>query len=343
MTKRGNYLYVLGITVMVILFTETCARIIDLPPELYRLQLNSTGSAFRVSDNPVLGYEFKKSYSDDNPDLYTSFPSTNSHGFRDIERTYEKGSRRIIVLGDSVVAGTGIFNLNDTIPGQLEAMLNAGGHNWEVLNFGVIGYSTYQELELLKQKGPDYDPDIVILFFSKNDHMRYSRDIMLFGPEINFFLKNAYLKSRVFRHLATRFNWFGMRFKTDPLYRQQVNNNNAAESGESLQRLIEFCRDSDIELFAVMWPNFPSLNNATDTLKYWQEDRIFLEFADHARSQNVGLIDVWDTFAEDYRSASPAEDFNEYYTINDTIHPNERGTYLAAKAINKSLIAESPG
>jgi lysophospholipase L1-like esterase len=41
-----------------------------------------------------------------------------------------------------------------------------------VLNFGVSGYNTQQEVEMLKAKGLRYDPDLVILAYCLNDRER---------------------------------------------------------------------------------------------------------------------------------------------------------------------------
>ncbi len=92
----------------------------------------------------------------------------NSHGFRDAERDYEKpaGTYRIAVLGNSWTEALQVSQ-EKTYTAVLEKQLNAEecfpGKRVEVLNFGVAGYSTAQELLLLRQKVWNFHPDLVLL------------------------------------------------------------------------------------------------------------------------------------------------------------------------------------
>jgi len=96
----------------------------------------------------------------------------NSDGFRDREYTIEKppNTYRIIVLGDSVAMGFGVNN-DEPFSEVLERKLNSlnSNVNYEVLNFGVWGYGTIQEVELLKYKGLKYEPDMIILEYHGTD------------------------------------------------------------------------------------------------------------------------------------------------------------------------------
>ncbi len=89
----------------------------------------------------------------------------NSRGFRDKERSYEKGDRkRIVVLGDSTAWGWGV-EAEERFSDILERRLKG----WEVINLAQAGYSTDQELLVLETEGLTYRPDIVILLFDRND------------------------------------------------------------------------------------------------------------------------------------------------------------------------------
>lgn len=94
----------------------------------------------------------------------------NSHGFRDGERAYEKPADtvRIAVLGNSWTEALQV-PLEKTYCSVLERALTEGscfpGNRVEVLNFGVAGYSTAQELLTLQQEVWKYHPDIVVVAF----------------------------------------------------------------------------------------------------------------------------------------------------------------------------------
>lgn len=90
----------------------------------------------------------------------------NSLGLRGRDYPLKKppGIRRILAVGDSFTFGWGV-NLEDTWPYKLEKELNAGIKNprFEVLNFGITGYSPREYLDMVKTAVPVYKPDYVIV------------------------------------------------------------------------------------------------------------------------------------------------------------------------------------
>ena len=95
----------------------------------------------------------------------------NSQGLRDTEHTVEKptGVYRVLILGDSFAEGMQV-PLEDTVGKQLEQLLNArGGPPYEVVNAGVAGFGTDTELLFYRSLGRLYHPDLVLLFFFRND------------------------------------------------------------------------------------------------------------------------------------------------------------------------------
>jgi lysophospholipase L1-like esterase len=58
-------------------------------------------------------------------------------------------------------------------PARLEALLKAdppaGAKDVEVMNFGILGYTSFQGLQLLKTRVLDLHPDVVVIGFAMND------------------------------------------------------------------------------------------------------------------------------------------------------------------------------
>ncbi len=104
-----------------------------------------------------------------------AFLEINREGFRDVDHVPAKSPNtvRIAVLGDSYAEAAQV-SLSETFWSvfgkRLESCAAMNGRKIEVLNFGVSGYGTAQELQVLRQYVWKYDPDIVLLaFFSGND------------------------------------------------------------------------------------------------------------------------------------------------------------------------------
>lgn len=97
---------------------------------------------------------------------------TNSLGLRGPERPFAKpaGTRRVVVIGDSTVAGYGVAN-DDVFTVKLEGLLRANSRSpFEVINVGRTGSSTIRELDLYTMIGRRFEPDVVVLaYFLGND------------------------------------------------------------------------------------------------------------------------------------------------------------------------------
>ena len=93
----------------------------------------------------------------------TTLVKINSKGLRDKEYDYNKpeGIKRIIVLGDSFTWGYGV-EAKDRFT---EILNNKLPDNYEVINMGVSGYGTDQELLTLEREGLKYNPDLVVVGF----------------------------------------------------------------------------------------------------------------------------------------------------------------------------------
>ncbi|QUM85340.1 MULTISPECIES: hypothetical protein [unclassified Moritella] len=95
----------------------------------------------------------------------------NSKGVRsDKDIRYEKseGVIRVVTLGDSFMLGYGA-QLSETFLSQMSNSI-VDKHNVEIVNLGVSGHGTAEELIVLREEGKKYDPDIVLLSWHGTDY-----------------------------------------------------------------------------------------------------------------------------------------------------------------------------
>lgn len=191
----GKALLILSSSVLALLIMEIAARVLDLPPRpLTPLPV----ADYRLSVNPVIGYEYRPGYKSHARHFDWSHRgfAMNSAGFRDYEYAETKPAEtyRTIIVGDSTTAGNGVQDLDKTYTKRLEKLLNTHnttGIHYEVLNMGVGGYHTLQEIETLRVKGLQYNPDLVLVTFCVNDFDLYSD-----GGVHRKLLENARLATR---------------------------------------------------------------------------------------------------------------------------------------------------
>ena len=137
----------------------------------------SRSPLFRPSGDPSLGIECV-------PNSRRELVRINSWGFRgdEVAERPADGVVRIAMVGDSETFGASLPE-EGTLPGCLASTLDTarGAGRYEVLNLGVPGYNTLQELRVVETKLPRLHPDIVILYYVLNDAEVTPRTILLRG------------------------------------------------------------------------------------------------------------------------------------------------------------------
>jgi len=95
----------------------------------------------------------------------------NSHGVRaDEEIPYEKPEHelRVLLLGDSFAVGHGA-TVEQTFLSQTQDALHADGIDVQVVNMGVSGHGTAEQLVTLREEGLRYEPDLVVVGWHPTD------------------------------------------------------------------------------------------------------------------------------------------------------------------------------
>lgn len=90
--------------------------------------------------------------------------SHNSYGFRDKEFIIDSKKKKILILGDSFAYG-----YDSEMHERYSEILDNNLQDYEIFNLGVSGYSTDQELLLLKEYFHLINPDLVYLLYCHND------------------------------------------------------------------------------------------------------------------------------------------------------------------------------
>lgn len=315
---------------------ELGMRLCRLAPAVKPITLTDDTSVYQRSHNPLLAYELKANYRNARADCVLSYPSTNAFGQRDIERALEKrpSMKRILLLGDSVVEGLGIRRLEDIMSAQLERLL--GTAKTEVLNFGVSGYNTRAEVELLREKGLQFDPDQVILVFVSNDFDNFNREALQLAvtrerPE---WAQSLFVNSHLYRWLCLQYNWFQFTAENDPITwsRRAMGDNNVVKGLEQLKQLAQ--RHSFDCLIAI-WPRFT--DDAIQDLPLMPDQQDVLVIESLAADLGIPTVRLSSFYRDHWKTQSARQSPRLLYTNGDQLHPSLNGCRLAAQAIKTAL------
>jgi len=243
---------------------------------------------YRRSSNPYLRYELV-------PNAKSTNISVNSDGFRGPEYSITKPANtfRIIMLGDSETFSFMLAQSN-ALAAQLESLLNqkSGLVRYEILNFGVEGYNTFQELELLKTKGLKYNPDLIILnyvlndpepgeyYFEKTFFMRHSALVRYFSYRI----KKALIK-RERKRLNIKTEVDNYYYYHNPKYFVSVK--------EAMLEMADIAKRQNRKLVVVIFPvSSIMVKDFKENYPYWPLHKLVKSID----SENIIFIDLIDEF-----------------------------------------------
>lgn len=163
---------VLALCALLFLFTEIGLRVINVASVQQRLDpVEFEQDRSPLQAHPYTAFACKPNWrSSPNARLQASH---NSFGFRGEEIAWDKpeGTLRVLCLGGSSTYGEAVSSDENTWPSQLGTLLNKAStsEDFEVINLGVPGYTTFESLTQLATLGLELQPDVVLIYHAMGD------------------------------------------------------------------------------------------------------------------------------------------------------------------------------
>jgi hypothetical protein len=256
---------------------------------------------------------------------FLNYWTLNENGYRDIDHDSAAvaGKRKVLVIGDSFVAGHGIQDPKDRFSDLLGAKLPP--KIYEVFNLGVCGQDTRDEWENLK--GFRYKPDVLVFSWYPNDiEMDGERGGLVLQHSISYddlwasaryLVRRSYLWNYIywrFPHPNELKNYFG--YIQQCFAYPKVRSQHLRE----VDRLIAYGDSLRIPMVAVV---FPFLENAAGSA--FATDVIEARF----REQGVPVLSV--------RSMIQGQPAERFVVNQNDPHPNERLHAMVADSLFELL------
>lgn len=313
--------------ILALLALESIVRVTKIAPVFYWVDVSSKYSSYIPSSDPELGYVLKKNEVRKEYNLHESFPKTNNIGFRDHDRKLAKTKRRILLVGDSVVAGHGIEEIKNLIGPKLESKLIC--EDIEIISLGLGGYNFYGGIKLIEKIGMSLHPDHIIHLIVNNDLKPVNtmiHTVNLMGSSQIF--KHFLIHSALLRTIVVAIT--SLSKEVLPFYDNIVGHQDAM-AANSIKSSSRFIKDKLIQnkigYHQVLWPDFQEKIYSISKNKKLRTG--ILKLIEKINKDQ--LLDLAPYFPQ---SDSP----RTQYTIGDGMHPNEKGADFAAEIMSNQLI-----
>lgn len=264
-----------------------------------------------ASSNPRLGHLHK---ADARAHLMGVDIALSSAGLRDQEYPRQPGTkRRLLFLGDSLTLGWGVAQ-HQTFADLLEQALP----DTEILNFGVGNYNTEQEVELLLERGFEFCPDEVVVFWFINDaEPTPSRSPWIVLGRC----RGLTLLWSSLQRLS--WHWRGRTYLDHYRELYEAEAMGWQRQQEAFARLKALCADKEVGLKVILLPELHILDP-------YPFEEIHSRVRAMLEAQGISVLDVREAFAE-------VEEPGLLWVAPDDAHPNADGHALIAKACSEFL------
>jgi len=252
---------------------------------------------------------------------------TNNKGFRNTKDfTYAKPANmiRVLSLGDSHTQGYEVRQ-DFTFSAMLERFLNHHSKKAEVINSGVSGFSTAEELVFLENEGIKYNPDVVVLGFFANDfednikaglfgldsqnHLTEEsyqhipgvriQNVIYSIPGVQWLSENSYFYSLLFNNV---WNYFKAKIgkESESEYAVQtsttVSGYPVALAAALIERMQRFCSEHGIRFIVVDIPSLSEHYHYNSSMPQELLERLTAAHVEYISSQS--LLQQFDGVAE---------------------------------------------
>lgn len=291
---------------------------IDTPPGLFR-------------PSPTRAFEHRPNFR--GKDIRGNPIQINSRGFRDREHLVPKptAAYRILVLGDSVAFGDGL-RAEETFVKRLEQGLNPNpsGKTVEVLNAGVRGYNTFQELKLLEEAGLSYEPDLVLVAYVLNDAEPFQKQAGLIDPRHGWLIQiKDFVKQHSHLYAFLRRNLELARRRVTPgqfveNYDRQFDPDNPGwiASRNALREMKALAEERNFKVMVAVLPRLEGLGDG----QVYHAQKIQDQVVATARALGIETLDLLPVLR-----GQDAESLK--ITKTDTFHLNPRGHEIVAEVL----------
>ncbi len=314
-----------------------CLFIVEVVGRVFGL-LRPPSQVFQFT--PTKGYELAPGHG-----------NVNSYGMRDREYPLAKrqDTFRILAIGDSFTYGSGVAK-EETYAKRLEGALNKRlGHrgvHFEVLNAGVPGYNTLQQLIHLQEIGLQFDPDLILIGFTLGDAEigRLGLKDVRSGVWLirvkewvkHHFALYSFLRLRV-KRLLDRFETARLGGNIGNIGGSSVIPLRLAAKGKaspgwdlcrkSLKGIAAIANDQNVPVMLVI---FPLLYDLDDTYPFRREHALI---ARTGRESGMIVLDLLPEFMGLEPSA--------LWVKPTDSHPNASGHLITAEAIYKAMLSDA--
>ena len=278
--------------------------------------------------------------------------STNSYGFRGppVSLKKQKNSFRIMCMGDSATFATGVPQ-NYDYPRCLEKLLKERYPSLEfnVINAGVPGYSSFQGRILFERVILNFEPDIITLSFGANDTAEVRKsdeEVYRFRKSFTGGLAYYFMKSRLVGLI--RFHLFKSlqdEIRSNPQV-ASVPRVNPKQFEENYTAIINEARQHNIQTILIernlLWTEeaalYPSLAKriAQKTGVDYIPSEEILKLAIDNIITDKKMAEVRDHYNSLY--GEKIKQYSFYYVLFDMGHPNPTGHEILAEALYEEII-----